>query len=119
MTLGHEFSGEVVEIGSDIPENGLRVGDRVAVQPTIRCGKCIPCLEGNTNCCGSMGFVGLMGWGGGLSDYVCVDAKFAFKLPDSISTEVGGEWSQMTALNQRMMGMLIESNCQHWSSRSR
>lgn len=38
-----------------------------------------------------MGFVGLMGWGGGLSDYVCVDAKFAFKLPDSISTEVGGE----------------------------
>lgn len=38
-----------------------------------------------------MGFVGLMGWGGGLSDYVCVDAQFAFKLPDSISTETGGE----------------------------
>ncbi|KAK6220645.1 hypothetical protein LQW54_002090 [Pestalotiopsis sp. IQ-011] len=89
VTLGHEFSGEVVEVGSATPDNTLRVGDRVAIQPTIHCGKCIPCQEGNTNCCGSMGFVGLMGWGGGLSDYVCVDAKFAFKLPDSISTEVG------------------------------
>ncbi|ORY71436.1 chaperonin 10-like protein [Pseudomassariella vexata] len=88
VTLGHEFSGEVVEVGSEV-RNGIRVGDRVAVQPTICCNQCVPCKEGLTNCCDSFGFVGLMGWGGGLSDYVCVDARFAFKLPDTIPSDIG------------------------------
>ncbi|KAF3018991.1 hypothetical protein E8E14_012691 [Neopestalotiopsis sp. 37M] len=89
VTLGHEFSGEIVEVGSDVPGDIFRQGDRVAVQPTIHCGECLSCKEGLTNCCACLGFVGLMGWGGGLSDYVCVDAKFAFKLPDSVPLEVG------------------------------
>jgi hypothetical protein len=92
ITLGHEFSGDVVEIGAraQVP-NGLQVGDRVAVQPTICCNQCIPCKEGLTNCCDSFGFVGLMGWGGGLSDYVCVDARFVFKLPETIPSDIGGK----------------------------
>src|SRR5271170_3882012 len=47
--LGHELSGEVVEI----PENprGIRVGDKVAIDPYINCGSCRACLRGRTNCC--------------------------------------------------------------------
>ena len=90
VTLGHEFSGDVVEVGSEV-RNGLQIGDRVTVQPTINCDQCTPCREGFTNCCVSFGFVGLMGWGGGLSDYVCVDARYAFKLPETIPSDIGGE----------------------------
>ncbi|KAI4869755.1 GroES-like protein [Hypoxylon rubiginosum] len=90
VTLGHEFSGDVVEIGARAQTlEGLQVGDRVAVQPTICCDQCIPCKEGFTNCCDSFGFVGFMGWGGGLSDYVCVDARFVFKLPETIPADIG------------------------------
>lgn len=90
ITLGHEFSGEIVQIGSEV-QNGLVAGDRVAVQPTICCGKCLSCKQGLSNCCDSFGFIGLMGWGGGLSDYVCVDARFVFRLPESIPSDIGGE----------------------------
>lgn len=90
IILGHEFSGDVVEVGSEV-ENELQVGHRVAVQPTICCDACPPCEEGFRNCCDSMGFLGLMGWGGGMSDLVCVDARFAYKLPDNIPSDIGGE----------------------------
>ncbi|KAI4859858.1 GroES-like protein [Hypoxylon rubiginosum] len=88
VTFGHEFSGDVVEVGSEV-QGELRVGDRVAVQPTICCNRCPPCKEGYTNCCNSLGFVGLTGWGGGMSDFVSVDAKFAFKLPDNVPSDIG------------------------------
>ncbi|KAI1847485.1 hypothetical protein JX265_013943 [Neoarthrinium moseri] len=88
VTLGHEFSGDVVQVGSEV-RNGLAIGHRVAVQPTICCEKCPPCGQGLTNCCDLFGFVGLTGWGGGLSDYVCVDARYVFKLPDSIPSDIG------------------------------
>ncbi|KAH9988282.1 GroES-like protein [Xylariaceae sp. FL0662B] len=88
ITLGHEFSGSIVEVGSEV-QSELQVGDRVAVQPTICCNKCAPCKEGLINCCNSFGFVGMMGGGGGMSDFVCVDAKFAFKLPENIPSDIG------------------------------
>ena len=90
VTLGHEFSGDIVEVGAKV-HKGLEVGDRVAVQPTICCKQCVSCKDGFTNCCDSFGFVGIMGWGGGLSDRVCVDAQFVFKLPEKITSEVGGK----------------------------
>ncbi|KAK8023650.1 hypothetical protein PG993_011716 [Apiospora rasikravindrae] len=91
ITLGHEFSGDVVAVGSDVARDpdGVKVGDRVACQPTICCSKCPSCRQGAVNCCDSLGFIGLMGGGGGLSDFICVDAEFAHKLPDSIPYEIG------------------------------
>ena len=68
----------------------LKPGDKVAVQPTIACfTNCNPCAEGYINCCDSAGFVGLSGGGGGMSDAVCVDAQFVFKLPKHIDLDVG------------------------------
>lgn len=69
---------------------GLKVGDKVAVQPTIAClDKCGPCEDGYINCCDAAGFVGLSGGGGGMSDAVCVDGQFVFKLPDHVGLDVG------------------------------
>jgi threonine dehydrogenase-like Zn-dependent dehydrogenase len=90
VTLGHEFSGDIVEVGAQV-RGDLQVGDRVAVQPTICCKQCVSCKEGFTNCCDSFGFIGIMGWGGGLSDRVCVDAQFVFKLPDTVPSDIGGK----------------------------
>ena len=90
IVLGHEFSGTIVEIGSKVKtDSDLKVGDHVAVQPTICCFKCSPCEDGAVNCCDSAGFVGLSGGGGGLSDFVCVDGQFIHKLPPGIPLDLG------------------------------
>jgi threonine dehydrogenase-like Zn-dependent dehydrogenase len=47
--LGHEFMGEVVEVGSEV--STLSVGDRVVVPFPIACGACTQCRLGNTTCC--------------------------------------------------------------------
>ena len=47
--LGHEFMGEVVEVGSSVRR--LRVGDRVVVPFPIACGKCYACQQGTTSLC--------------------------------------------------------------------
>src|SRR4051812_41828346 len=47
--LGHEFMGEVVELGSSV--HNLRVGDRVVVPFPIACGHCLACERGLTSVC--------------------------------------------------------------------
>lgn len=49
--LGHEFMGEVVEIGSAVDKSKLKVGDRVVVPFTISCGRCHFCQDGLWSCC--------------------------------------------------------------------
>src|SRR2546423_8500043 len=49
--LGHEFMGEVVEVGSGIDREKLKVGDRVVVPFTIACGKCFFCQNDLWSCC--------------------------------------------------------------------
>jgi L-idonate 5-dehydrogenase len=56
MILGHEVAGEVVAIGADVTR--VRLGDRVAVNPSRPCGHCRYCLEGLANHCENMRFYG-------------------------------------------------------------
>jgi threonine dehydrogenase-like Zn-dependent dehydrogenase len=49
--LGHEFMGEVVEVGPMVNKDKLKVGDRVVVPFTIACGECHPCKDGLWSCC--------------------------------------------------------------------
>ncbi|PAF18700.1 butanediol dehydrogenase [Terribacillus saccharophilus] len=83
VTMGHEFSGEVVEVGPEV--KGYQVGDRVVVEPIFATHG----HQGAYNLDKQMGFLGLAGGGGGLSEYVAVDEELLFKLPDSLSYEQG------------------------------
>jgi threonine dehydrogenase-like Zn-dependent dehydrogenase len=49
--MGHEFMGEVVEVGPGINSDKLRVGDRVVIPFTIACGNCFSCKEQLWSCC--------------------------------------------------------------------
>lgn len=86
ITLGHEFSGTIEEVGEDVSD--IKKGTQVAVQPIIYDGTCAACKEGLINCCDKNGFVGLSGWGGGLSDHVVVPRKSVYAIPDNVSLEV-------------------------------
>ncbi|MER2171040.1 MAG: 2,3-butanediol dehydrogenase [Psychrobacillus psychrodurans] len=86
LTLGHEFSGTIVEVADDVTSH--RVGERVAIEPLIYCGECYACKRGYYNQCSKVGFVGL-NRDGGFADYVIVDNNMVHVLPDSVSFEEG------------------------------
>ena len=49
ITLGHEPSGVIAEVGSEV--EGWKIGDRVTINTFLTCGKCINCLSGNSQIC--------------------------------------------------------------------
>jgi (R,R)-butanediol dehydrogenase/meso-butanediol dehydrogenase/diacetyl reductase len=87
VVMGHEFSGQIVEIGESVTI--FKPGDRVVVEPIFNCGECAACRQGKYNLCEKMGFLGLAGGGGGFSDYVTAAEHMVHKIPDSISYEQG------------------------------
>jgi threonine dehydrogenase-like Zn-dependent dehydrogenase len=90
LTFGHEFSGVIEELGDGVDKK-WKVGDRVVVQPIIYDGDCGACQDGYINCCYKNGFVGLSGWGGGLSDHIVVPEYAVYQLPDNVGLDVAGE----------------------------
>jgi len=80
VTLGHEFSGTIEEVGDGVTD--LAVGDNVVVEPYFVCDECPPCRAGNYHLCQKMGFIGLAGGGGGLSEKVVVDQRWVHKVGD-------------------------------------
>ncbi|BCW81874.1 2,3-butanediol dehydrogenase [Arthrobacter sp. NicSoilC5] len=74
VTLGHEFSGTVTEVGEGV--EGLDVGDNVVVEPYFVDGTCDMCQAGSYHLCRQMGFIGLSGGGGGLSEKIVVDQRW-------------------------------------------
>lgn len=80
VTLGHEFSGTVEEVGEGV--EGLAVGDAVVVEPLMVCGECGPCREGRYNLCVKMGFIGISGRGGGLAEHIVVERRFVHPVGD-------------------------------------
>lgn len=87
IVLGHEVSGIVTELGENVTQ--LQVGDRVALEPGIACGKCIFCKSGSYNLCPEMVFFADPPVSGALQEYVVHPADLCFKLPDNVSTMEG------------------------------
>ena len=84
---GHEFAGEIVELGADVPGD-WRIGDRVAVDPSLFCGYCTPCRSGHGNLCANWGATGDT-VDGGFAEYVGVPAANCYRMPEAITWEQG------------------------------
>ncbi|QUW17787.1 2,3-butanediol dehydrogenase [Agrococcus sp. Marseille-Q4369] len=80
VVMGHEFSGVVEELGEGV--DGLEVGDRVVVEPLMVDGTCPACQAGKYNLCEQMGFIGISGLGGGLSERIVVDRRWVHPVGD-------------------------------------
>jgi glutathione-independent formaldehyde dehydrogenase len=79
LVLGHEITGEVVEVGPDV--EFIKVGDMCSVPFNIACGRCKNCKQGKTGVClnvnpdrpgSAYGYVDMGGWVGGQANYVLV-----------------------------------------------
>lgn len=86
MVVGHEFMGEIVEIGSAV--NGLRVGMRVSGEGHITCGYCRNCRAGRRNFCHNHAGVGVTR-PGAFAENLALPAGNVFPIPDHISDDVG------------------------------
>ena len=81
--IGHELAGVVVSIPEN-NKNGIKVGDRVVVDPYLYCGHCYPCSIGRTNCCDDLHVLGVH-VEGGMAEYFCHPADMLVKIPDGMS----------------------------------
>ncbi|WP_112265381.1 zinc-dependent alcohol dehydrogenase family protein [Lentzea terrae] len=81
---GHEFAGTVVEIGSQV--NEVRVGDRVAVDPSLYCYECRMCRAGKNNLCERWAAIGVT-TSGGAAEFAVAPVANCVKLPDHVRTE--------------------------------
>ena len=70
--IGHEFSGEIVEIDDTIKE--YKLGDRVVIATVLPCGKCDYCLQGSTNLCVNKEGISCE-YDGGFADYISIPNK--------------------------------------------
>jgi len=87
MIMGHEFCGTVVEVGAAV--DGVRPGDRVAVEPMVFCGACASCRDGHPNLCENRRFLGVMACNGSMAEYLNVPARLLFRMPEGMGTEIG------------------------------
>ncbi len=90
VILGHEFSGEIVKMGSEVRE--LHNNDRVAVNPVLSCGNCDSCAAGRDNLCRnvtSIGGAGNIVINGAFADYVSVPSRSIERIPSTISFDQG------------------------------
>ena len=76
---GHEFSGRVVSVGSNV--NHLEVGDLVVVECIQSCGSCEMCQRENAIACRHRTELGVIGRNGGYAEYVVVPGRYAHRLP--------------------------------------
>jgi (R,R)-butanediol dehydrogenase / meso-butanediol dehydrogenase / diacetyl reductase len=77
--LGHEFAGEVVEVGEGVTL--IRQGDLAAVRPTYSCGRCAACTLEARHACTRLGAHGISSAGGGMAEYTVVAAGMLHRLP--------------------------------------
>lgn len=87
FVLGHEASGTIAAIGTDVKH--LKVGDRVALEPGKTCGKCDYCKRGRYNLCPDVVFFATPPVDGVFQEYVAHEANLCFKLPDQVDTMEG------------------------------
>ena len=82
VVAGHEAVGEIAALGPGVA--GIRIGERVAVQPNFACGECATCLSGGENICPGRVRLGL-DVDGVFAEYVVAPRKYVWTLPEGLS----------------------------------
>lgn len=82
--IGHEFAGEVVEVGSNV--TSCKVGDTVAAESHIACGKCFQCRTGNSHICERLQILGV-DVDGSFAEYVKIPEQNAWPIPEEVALE--------------------------------
>jgi threonine dehydrogenase-like Zn-dependent dehydrogenase len=109
--LGHEFNGTIEDTGSGVTT--LKVGERIAIDNSLRCGLCEACRMGNSSQCDWLQnkSVGIF-QNGGYADYCVVPESACYKIPDEINDIHG---TQVETLGTVLNGMKIVQ-MQPWDS---
>lgn len=105
VILGHEFSGEIIEVGKDV--KGYEIGDLIAVEQIRWCGKCRSCRTGMFNQCENLEEIGLSD-DGGFAEYAVVPEKYCCNIND-IAILLGDKMAALEA------GALTEPTCVAYS----
>ncbi|WP_455367797.1 2,3-butanediol dehydrogenase [[Eubacterium] cellulosolvens] len=87
VIMGHEFSGEIIELGEEVANWDL--GDRVTVHSYYYCKNCYYCKKGEYELCEKMAFIGFATGTGSFAEEICAPAELLYKLPDDMSYEEG------------------------------
>ena len=87
IILGHEAAGIVHEIGDGVTQ--VKVGDRVAIEPGTPCRDCRDCMAGRYHLCPDLKFLATPPYDGALVQYLGIDERNLFRIPDSMSYEEG------------------------------
>ena len=106
MQVGHEYVGEIVEIGQEV--RGFKIGDRVSGEGHITCGYCRNCRAGRRHLCRNTVGVGV-NREGAFAEYLVIPAFNAFKIPDDISDDLASIFDPFgnathTALSFNLVG---------------
>ncbi|MDE3111774.1 MAG: L-threonine 3-dehydrogenase [Chloroflexota bacterium] len=86
LIVGHEFEGEIAEVGSEV--SGFAAGARVAVEGHVTCGHCRNCRAGRRHLCRNAVGIGVQR-AGAFADYVAVPAVNAYVMPPGMPDEIG------------------------------
>lgn len=93
IVLGHEFSGEVVELGEGVED--IKLGDRVSCAPLMPCMKCADCQKGDYSLCKHYSFIGSRRQGGN-ADYIVIPAQNAVVFDKCIPYKQGAMFEPST-----------------------
>ena len=108
MIVGHEFFGEVIEVGEDVPAGSIAVGDAVSGEGHIVCGHCRNCRAGRKHLCINTIGVGV-NRDGAFAEYVAIPAGNAYVQPADLDPDLGAIFDPFgnathTALQWPMVG---------------
>ncbi len=106
LVIGHEFVGEVVEVGDNV--NDFGPGDRVSGEGHLVCGRCRNCMAGRRHLCASTESVGV-NRAGAFAEYICLPMTNLWKHEDDVSDDVAAIFDPLgnavhAALKFRVLG---------------
>jgi 2-desacetyl-2-hydroxyethyl bacteriochlorophyllide A dehydrogenase len=81
---GHEMSGEIIALGSNVTE--LKIGDMVAIDPSLHCGECFYCKRARGNLCENWGALGVSE-AGAAAEFLRAPIKNCYKLPENVAVK--------------------------------